>query len=177
MFARSAEELGALAAAGVHCRICPGVTAASAAAASAKVSLSLRGVARRVQFVTAHSRRGETIDLDWKALADSRASLAIYMGRDAAEMISTKLREAGLAPDTPVLIASNVSLPDERMLSTRLDLLGLATAALADDSPTMILIGEAMNLKEQRDAPLHLDVSSLGFLGVAEELHAVRLGE
>lgn len=144
MFARSAEELAALAAAGVRCSICPGVTAASAAAASASLSLSLRGVARRVQFVTAHARRGEPLDLDWQALADRRATLAIYMGRDAAGEISTKLREAGLAPDTPVLIASNVSMPGERLLSTRLDLLGLATAASAEDAPTCILIGAAI---------------------------------
>lgn len=144
MFARSAEELSALAAAGVRCRICPGITAASAAAASAGLSLSLRGVARRVQFVTAHARRGEPIALDWAALADSRTTLAFYMGREAAGEIATRLNAAGLPPDTPVLVASNVSLPNERLLATRLDLLALATAAVADDSPTCILIGEAV---------------------------------
>ena len=55
LFARSAEEIAALSAEGIAVRICPGITAASAAAASAGLSLSLRGHARRVEFVTAHA--------------------------------------------------------------------------------------------------------------------------
>jgi precorrin-6B methylase 1 len=58
LFGRSAEELDALREAGIPAWVCPGITTASAAAASAGISLSLRGVARRVQFVTAHSQRG-----------------------------------------------------------------------------------------------------------------------
>lgn len=143
MFARSAEEMAALGAFGIDVRICPGITAASAAAASARISLSLRGVARRVQFVTAHARRGEPLDLDWQTLADGQSTLAFYMGREAATEISARLLEAGLPADTPVLIACNVSLENERLLATRLDLMALATAALAQDAPTLILVGEA----------------------------------
>ena len=51
--------MAALRAAGASVRICPGITAASAVAAAAGISLSLRGLARHVQFVTAHSRSGE----------------------------------------------------------------------------------------------------------------------
>ena len=47
----------------------PGVTAASAAAASLGKSLTLRGHARRLTFVTAHTMVGAALDLDWQALA------------------------------------------------------------------------------------------------------------
>ncbi|WP_332820241.1 uroporphyrinogen-III C-methyltransferase [Sphingopyxis sp.] len=144
LFGRSAEEMAALRAAGCAVHVCPGVTTASAAAASAGISLSLRGVARDVRFVTAHSRRGATLDLDWTALAASGSTLAFYMGRDAAPEIERGLRAAGMPAATPVLIACNVSLPDEKQLATRLDLLGLATRALAADAPTLILVGEAV---------------------------------
>jgi len=144
IFGRSMEELTALRAAGVTARICPGVTAASAAAASAGISLSLRGIARRVQFVTAHSRRGAAADLDWQALADPDATLAVYMGREAAGEVSRALIAAGLPGSTPVLIACNVSLPAEKLLRTRLDLLPLATLAFAQDLPTLILVGDAV---------------------------------
>ncbi len=43
VFGRSAEELTACAAHGIPVRICPGITAASAAAASGLASLTLRG--------------------------------------------------------------------------------------------------------------------------------------
>lgn len=144
MFARATEEMTALRAIGAHVRICPGVTAASAVAASAGVSLSLRGVARRVQFITAHSRRGQALDLDWDALADPACTLAVYMGRDAAPELSRALIAAGLPGTTPALITCDASLPQEQMLRTRLDLLPLVIQSFAQDRPTLMLIGEAV---------------------------------
>lgn len=144
MFARTAEEVEALAAAGVTVRICPGVTTASAAVAAAGTSLSLRGLARRVQFVTAHAKAGETLDLDWAALADAQSTLAFYMGRSAARAISDQLTAAGLPGATPVLVACDVSLPSAQYLHTRLDLLPIAVKAIADGRPTLILVGEAV---------------------------------
>lgn len=143
MFGRSAEEVAALAAAGIRARICPGITAASAAAASAGVSLSLRGAARRVQFVTAHMRAGEPLALDWAALADPGSTTAFYMGRGAAGEISRRLILEGLDSATPVLIACDISMPSERLLKTRLDLLPIAAKAITDEKPTLILVGNA----------------------------------
>lgn len=147
LFGRSAEEMTALREAGFVVQVCPGVTAASAAAASAGVSLSLRGLAREVRFVTVHSRNGAALDLDWASLASPGATLAFYMGRGAAGEISRRLIASGLDRATPVLIACNVSLTDEKRLSTRLDLLDIATRAFADDAPTLILIGQAVRME------------------------------
>lgn len=144
LFARSAEEMAALSAEGIVVRICPGITAASAAAASAGLSLSLRGQARRVEFVTAHAAPGRPLDLDWNRLADPQATIAFYMGRGAAADISRNLIAAGLAAATPVIVACDISLPEETRLQTRLDLLPFAVAAIADDRPTLIIVGEAV---------------------------------
>lgn len=144
LFGRSAEEVGALAAAGIRARICPGVTAASAATAAAGVSLSSRGTARRVQFVTAHARADEPLDLDWAALADPRCTIAFYMGRGVTGEISRRLIAAGLAAATPVLVACDIGLPDETLLHTRLDLLPIAARVIAENRATLILIGEAV---------------------------------
>ncbi|AUW57726.1 uroporphyrinogen-III C-methyltransferase [Sphingobium sp. SCG-1] len=144
IFGRSTEEINYLFDRQVQVQVCPGITTASAAAASSSISLSTRGLARRVQFVTAHARAGDALDLDWKALADPACTTAFYMGRTAAPEISRELIAAGLSPMTPVLVACDVSLPTERLLHTRLDLLPLATNALAEGKPTMILVGEAV---------------------------------
>jgi len=144
MFARTAEEIAALRGVGANIGICPGITAASAAAASAGLSLSLRGVARRVQFVTAHSQGGKAIDLDWEALADPACTLAVYMGRDAASELSRALILAGLPGATPALITCDASMPQEKNLRTRLDLLPLVMKAFAENRPTLILIGEVV---------------------------------
>lgn len=162
MFARATEEMTALRNVGVPVRICPGITAASAVAASAGLSLSLRGIARRVQFVTAHSRNGQALDLDWRALADPACTLAVYMGREAAPELSSALIAAGLPGSTPTLIACDASLPQEQQLRTRLDLLPLVAQAFAENRPTLILIGEAV-----RQADGNVPVSSAEMMHVA----------
>jgi uroporphyrin-III C-methyltransferase len=144
IFGRASEELEACRAAGVPVRVCPGVTAASAAAASLGLSLTLRGLARRLTFVTAHARAGEALDLDWQALADPQATLAVYMGKAAAPSVAAELIRAGLAPDTPVVLVENASLPEERHFATRLGLLPLAARTALGNGPAVILVGRAL---------------------------------
>lgn len=144
IFARAHEELEACRAAGIPVSICPGITAASAAAASLGTSLTLRGLARKLVFVTAHSKTGEALDLDWQALADPSATLAIYMGKAAAPSVARNLLAAGLARETPVALVENASLPEERVFHTRLDLLPIAARSALGTGPALILIGAAV---------------------------------
>src|SRR3546814_14617910 len=83
------------------------------------MSLSLRGVARDVRFVTAHSRRGAALDMDWSSLARGGSTLAFYMGREAAGEIRRGLMQAGMPGEMPVMIACEVSGPGERRLVPR----------------------------------------------------------
>ena len=132
IFGRSTEEIDACRAAGIAVRICPGIT--------------LRGLARRLTLVTAHARAGERLDLDWSALAAPDATLAVYMGRAAAGEVAGELMKAGLAPDTPVMVAVNVSLPGERLIRGRLDALAFLVEAISDGDPALLLIGQAMGV-------------------------------
>lgn len=146
IFGRSAEEMDACAAHGIPVHICPGITTASAAAASAGISLTLRGLARKLTFVTAHARAGEALDLDWQALADPQATLAIYMGRSVAREVSQQLCGAGLTPTAPVLVVENASLPDERIVQTTLALLEFAIPDKTG-GPAIILVGQAVRMR------------------------------
>ena len=148
IFGRATEELEACRVAGVPVGICPGVTAASAAAADLGLSLTLRGTARRLTLVTAHARAGEALDLDWAALADPQATLAIYMGKAAASEVASGLMNAGLSGSTPVALVENASLPGSRRLLTRLDLLSLAARTVLGDGPAVILVGAALRAAE-----------------------------
>ena len=144
IFGRANEELEACRAAGIPVFVCPGVTAASAGAADLGLSLTLRGLARRLTLVTAHTKSGAAPDVDWAALADPQATLAVYMGKAAAGHVSRGLIAAGLAPDTPVALVENASLPEKREFFTRLDLLPLAARSALRGGPAVILIGEAL---------------------------------
>jgi uroporphyrin-III C-methyltransferase len=143
IFGRSTEELSACADNGIPVQICPGITAASAAAASAGISLTLRGTARKLSFLTAHARAGETLEMDWSALADPEATLAVYMGRSEAPTLSRGLLQAGMPPETPVLAVENASLPEERIVRTRLALLEFAVPGKSG-GPVILLIGKAL---------------------------------
>jgi uroporphyrin-III C-methyltransferase len=151
IFGRSTEELSACAAHGIPVRICPGISAASAAAAAGLASLTLRGAARQLTFLTAHAKAGEAFALDWTGLADSGATLAIYMGRAAAPTIARELIRAGRDPSTPVMVAVNISLPDERILRGRLDALAFLVRTIGKDDPTLLLIGEAVRPGNEAD--------------------------
>lgn len=144
IFGRSAEEMEALRSHGIAVRVCPGITAASAATASAGRSLTLRGLARKLVFVTVHAQAGDPPSLDWGALADPQATLAIYMGKAACRSISEQLIAAGLSATTPAMIVENASLPSERIVRTTLALLEIAAGPTITDGPAVLLIGDAI---------------------------------
>lgn len=152
IFGRANEELSACREAGITVRICPGITAASAASASLGQSLTLRGTARRLTFVTAHTQKGKVLSLDWQALADPQATLAVYMGKSSARQIAEGLLGAGLPPATPVALVENASLPQERQFHTRLDLLPLAAKTALGDGPALLLIGQAVGVLMEEGA-------------------------
>lgn len=149
IFGRTLEEVSHLADQGVEVQICPGITAASAAVASAGASLTLRGAARRLTFITAHAGAGERLDIDWNSVADPKSTLAIYMGKKAASQIAINLMNAGLNGETPALIVENASMPNERLVQTRLDLLTVATGAAVTDGPAILVIGEAVRSRSR----------------------------
>ncbi|MEP7350684.1 MAG: uroporphyrinogen-III C-methyltransferase [Sphingorhabdus sp.] len=144
IFGRTAEEVAHLKAHGIHVSICPGITAASAAVASARTSLTLRGSARKLTFITAHARAGEPLDLDWHLLADPQSTLAIYMGKAAATEIAKSLISAGLTVDTPALIVENASLPDERLIHTALGRMADTVKLVSGTGPAVLIVGEAV---------------------------------
>src|SRR5215471_1269382 len=90
LFGRAQEEIAALEAARVPFEIVPGVTAALAAAAQAGVSLTQRGLARSVVFVTPRVGRGEAPS-DWARSAAGADTAVIYMGAGEAEAITAAL--------------------------------------------------------------------------------------
>ncbi|WJS02246.1 siroheme synthase CysG [Roseibium aggregatum] len=143
IFGRAAEEMEALREAGVGFEIVPGVTAAFAAAASAQIPLTLRGVASNLVFATGHNARSETLP-DWAGLALKGATVAVYMGRSVAAAVAAKMIGAGLKPETPVAVIENAAHPDERQFAGTLSELAVLSNRAEIDGPVLIVIGEAV---------------------------------
>jgi uroporphyrin-III C-methyltransferase len=143
IFGRLGEEIDALRAADIGYDIVPGITAASAAAAAAGVTLTRRGAAHRLEFVAGQRETGTTVLPCAPAGAD--ATLAIYMARKAAAGIARDLIAAGRAPETPALVMSDIGRGNEVQLRTDLRGLGKCVAALPAAVPLIVLVGEALD--------------------------------
>jgi uroporphyrin-III C-methyltransferase len=142
LFGRAQEEIEALRRAGVPFEIVPGVTAATAAAAELGVSLTRRGVARKVAFVTPRAGQGEAPN-DWATSVASADTAVIYMGAGLGEEIARALIAHGLAPQTPVALVEDASLPGARVVPGTLAELPRLAQRLGS-GPAVIILGEVL---------------------------------
>ena len=164
VFGRAGEEIAELRAHAIPVKVVPGVTAASAMAATLHVSLTHRDHAHSVRYVTGHSREGRLPeDLDWTGLADPETTLVFYMGGKTAPNIAQRLIEEGLSPTTPVVVMANVSRADETLWQGRLvDLLHPNHAHFDNmfpkGAPVLIGIGAALKEASHQNQTLLHDV-------------------
>lgn len=106
---------------GVEYEIVPGVTAAFAAAARARVSLT---VPDRCQTVILTRDAGNTPvpeGQSLRSLAAHGAAMAVYLSAADPESMTAELKEGGLPGDTPVVVAHRVGWVGERVERTTLD--------------------------------------------------------
>jgi uroporphyrin-III C-methyltransferase/precorrin-2 dehydrogenase/sirohydrochlorin ferrochelatase len=117
IFGRASEEMDALSAAGIPFSIVPGVTAASAAAAAAGVSLTDRRLGSALVLLTAQRCKGNPPP-NWKAVAGLGGAVAIYMPGGHEADLARELMEGGLDPATPCFVVSRASRSDEQVIET-----------------------------------------------------------
>jgi uroporphyrin-III C-methyltransferase/precorrin-2 dehydrogenase/sirohydrochlorin ferrochelatase len=142
IFGRAGEEIEHLRAAGVEVNVVPGITAASAMAASFGISLTHRDHAKSVRFVTGHSKSGGLpSDLDWKAVADPSSTTVFYMGGRMAGEIAARLIEMGMPSSTYVGVAVSVSRSNERRGYCTLETLVAFLDSVGFSEPVVIGVG------------------------------------
>ena len=156
IFGRATEELAALDANNIAYEIIPGVTAATAAAASLGLSLTRRNVARSLHFLTGHGAEGGLPAHDWVALTRGGGTLVIYMGSQTLPGLASHFIEAGMLPSMPAIAVENATLSDERVIRATIATLPRAVADAAVDGPTLILIGEALEDSETLSATIEM---------------------
>jgi len=142
VFGRAEEELAALAEAGIEARVVPGITAASAAAAAARLPLTARDRNSAVALITARAADGPA-EHDWRALAAAGAAFAVYMGVGQARFLAGRLLLHGARAATPVTVVENASLPAERIVEGTLGGLAELVRAAGIAGPAVILVGLA----------------------------------
>ena len=142
IFGRLAEEIEAVRSAGVLFEIVPGVTAATAAAARAGISLTERGAASTVVLTTGTDQHGAPPEaIDWGFLARVEGTLAFYMPVASLDAITSALTALGRDPREPALVVEAAGLPDERVIAARLGDIGQRARAAAVRAPALFISG------------------------------------
>jgi len=142
LFGRLDEEMDALDAANIAFEIVPGITSAIAAAASIKVSLTRRGRNKSVRFITGQDMEGFA-EHDWRSLAATGATAAIYMGVRASRFVQGRLLMHDADGETPVTVIENASRSDQKIVGTTLAALPDALTEANVSGPAILFLGLA----------------------------------
>ena len=145
LFGRGGEEAIALEQAGIPYEVVPGATAAAAASG---ISLTHRGVASAVAFVTGHEDPAKSDPaLDYSALAKFPGTLVFYMGWHRLPEIATALIAAGKPPETPAAVICRGTTPQQRTVSAPLAQIGTVARDAGLHPPSLIVIGPSVQLR------------------------------
>jgi uroporphyrin-III C-methyltransferase/precorrin-2 dehydrogenase/sirohydrochlorin ferrochelatase len=148
IFGRGGEEIEALAAQGISFEVVPGVTAAAGAAAYAGIPLTHRDYAQSCVFVTGHLKDG-SLQLDWRSLARTQQTIAVYMGVGGLAEICAGLIEHGLAPGMPAALVEKATLPEQRVIEGTLATLAEKASGEHVQPPALLIVGEVVRLRSR----------------------------
>jgi len=149
VFGRGAEEALTLARAGIPFRVVPGVTAGIGGLAYAGIPVTHRDTNHAVTFVTGHGADGKLPKLDWTSIARGSPTIVLYMARQFAGEIASKLIEAGRDANEPAAVVSDASFDRQAVQVTTLG--GLGDAAAGSSAPAILVIGENVKLRAGLD--------------------------
>lgn len=142
IFGRGSEEAEWLGGHGIEVELVNGITAGLAGATQCGIPLTLRGVARGVTLVTAHTQ--DDSPLNWQALAQSDTTLVVYMGVAKLDMVREALLAGGMGAGTPVAMIENASLAHQRQCRSSLAQMVETAQAFGLKSPAVLVIGEVV---------------------------------
>jgi uroporphyrinogen III methyltransferase/synthase len=147
VFARSAEELEALAAADIPFEVVPGITAALAAASYVGIPITHRDHASAVAFITGQQQAEGAQEIDWGALARFPGTLVLYMGVTTVGEWTQRLIAEGKSPATPAAIVRRCSWSDQLVIRCELgEVAEQLTPANKLRPPVIVIVGDVARL-------------------------------
>ncbi|MFF7860746.1 MULTISPECIES: siroheme synthase CysG [unclassified Pseudomonas] len=148
IFGRGGEEIEELAEHGIPFQVVPGITAASGCSAYGGIPLTHRDYAQSVRFVTGHLKDG-TSNLPWDDLVAPAQTLVFYMGLVGLPTICAELIRHGRAASTPAALVQQGTTRNQRVFTGTLADLPELVARHEVHAPTLVIVGEVVQLREK----------------------------
>ncbi|MER2299792.1 MAG: siroheme synthase CysG [Pseudomonas sp.] len=148
IFGRGGEEIEELAEHGIPFQVVPGITAASGCSAYGGIPLTHRDHAQSVRFVTGHLKDG-TSNLPWNDLVAPAQTLVFYMGLVGLPTICAELIRHGRAASTPAALVQQGTTRNQRVFTGTLADLPQLVAQHEVHAPTLVIVGEVVQLREK----------------------------
>lgn len=148
------EQMDMLDRLGIDYEQVPGVSAFQAAAAALRVELTAPEVAQTIILTRAPGRTPMPPSEDLAQLAESRATLCIFLSVDRIDAIA-----ATLAPtyghDCPAAVVYHASWPDQQVVAGSLEDIAAKTRAAGVSRTAMLLVGRAIRRPLPRESRLY----------------------
>ncbi len=150
VFARGAEEAGALAEAGVPFEIIPGISSALAAPAYAGIPLTHRAHNTAFTVATGHEDPTKSASsLDFGKLANPAHTLVLLMAMANLAGIVERLLANGLPASTPVALVREGTKPQQETLVATLATIVAEVERTSFAAPAIVVIGEVVRERER----------------------------
>ncbi len=150
IFGRGGEEIEELMEEGIAFQVVPGITAASGCSTYSGIPLTHRDYAQSCVFVTGNLKDG-SVNLNWKALAHPNQTVVFYMGLHGVPILSRELVGHGLPAETPVALVQQGTTQHQRVIISTLATLSEDVQKSDLKPPTLIIVGEVVNLHDKLD--------------------------
>jgi len=147
VFGRGGEECQALAEAGIHYEVIPGVSSAIAVPACAGIPVTQRGVTTAFTVVAGHTG-GADSTIDWTSISRT-GTIVFLMGVEHLPEIIEKLIEHGRQIDTPVALIQEGTTLNQNVVTGTLE--NILYKAKGVRPPAVLIVGEVVRLREQID--------------------------
>ena len=148
IFGRGGEEIEELSKFNIPFQVVPGVTAASGCGTYAGIPLTHRDHSQSVRFLTGHLKEGK-LELEWDNLIKKQETLVFYMGLLSLQTICDELINHGSSPDTPIAAIEQGTMQNQRVVTSTLEKITPIVTELDLKSPTMLIIGDVVTLRNQ----------------------------
>ncbi|SEG87513.1 uroporphyrin-III C-methyltransferase / precorrin-2 dehydrogenase / sirohydrochlorin ferrochelatase [Nonomuraea solani] len=150
VFGRGGEEMIACAQAGIPVLVVPGLTSAVAVPAAAGVPVTHRGVSQEFHVISVHVAPDDPRStVDWPALARSQGTLVLLMAVERLSKVAEALVRDGRAPETPVMVVQDGTLPTQRAVTASLSTVADRVSAAGIRPPAIVIVGDVVRVGQE----------------------------